>query len=127
MGINIAKKTYWTTCIFLFSAICNIACCFLLIPILGMTGAAISSAVTAVLTLILRTAIGERYYKVLQSNKYLLFAIGVMLLAATGNLLLNGVLKYAFLTVCLLTGIFFYRGELVFLLNTFKEMFKRGQ
>ena len=42
MGINIAKKTHWTTIVYLFSAVVNIALCFLLIPSQGMTGAAMA-------------------------------------------------------------------------------------
>ena len=47
MGITISKKTYWTTLIYLFSALTNIALCFVLIPPLGISGAAMASALSA--------------------------------------------------------------------------------
>lgn len=127
MGITIAKKTYWTTFIFLFSAICNIVFCFLLIPILGMAGAAVSSAASAILTLSLRTAIGERYYKVLMSAKYLLFSIGILLLAAVANYFFIGAVKYSILVVLLLVALVFYRQELQSMLRIIKKIGQRGK
>ena len=71
MGITISKKTYWTTLIYLFSALANIALCFVLIPPLGISGAAMASALSAILTLLLRTAVGERYYRAILNYRYL--------------------------------------------------------
>ena len=118
MGITIAKKTYWTTVIFLFSAISNIALCFVLIPPMGMPGAALASAVSAVLTLLLRTAVGNRYYRVLESWRYLAYTIGLMGAASFGNLWLNGAAKYGFLLALLLLACVLYLKELKTLLST---------
>ncbi len=82
MGITIAKKTYWTTLIYLFSAIMNIALCFVLIPPMGMAGAALAAALSAIFTLLLRTFIGERYYKAISSYRCLMETIGLMLAAS---------------------------------------------
>ena len=78
MGITISKKTHWTTIIFLFSALSNIALCFVLIPLMGMAGAALASALSAVLTLTLRTVVGGHYFKVLQSWRYIWYTVGLM-------------------------------------------------
>ncbi len=112
MGITIAKKTYWTTVIYLFSAVVNIGLCFVFIPSMGMAGAALASALSAVLTLLLRTRVGEHYYKVLSSYRYLLYTIGLMGAASFGNLWLNGVVKYAFLIAVTLLALLLYRGEI---------------
>ena len=45
MGITISKKSYWPTLIYLFSALANIGLCFLLIPPLGISGAAMARCV----------------------------------------------------------------------------------
>ena len=112
MGITISKKSYWNTIIYLFSAVINVALCFVFIPMMGMAGAALASALSAVLTLLLRTHVGERYYKVLESYRYLLYTIGLMALASFGNLWLSGVIKYALLIGVLALACLLYRREL---------------
>ena len=122
MGVTIAKKTYWTTLIYLFSAVLNIALCFAFIPLLGMSGAALASAVSAVLTLLLRTKVGEHYYKVLKSWKYLLYTIGLMGVASFGNLWLTGVAKYGMLLAVLALACVIYREELRTLWTTARQI-----
>lgn len=123
MGINIAKKTHWTTIIYLFSAVVNIALCFLLIPSQGMTGAAMASAFSAILTLLFRTLVGERYYKMLETKRYLIYPIVLMLLASFGNLWLTGAAKYLLLTLLLAVSLFLFRREIATLWRTVKEIF----
>ena len=123
MGINIAKKTHWTTIIYLFSAVVNIALCFLLIPSQGMTGAAMASAFSAILTLLFRTLVGERYYKMLETKRYLIYPIVLMLLASFGNLWLTGAAKYLLLTLLLTVSLFLFRREIATLWRTVKEIF----
>jgi len=123
MGINIAKKTHWTTIIYLFSAVVNIALCFLLIPSQGMTGAAMASAFSAILTLLFRTLVGERYYKMLETKRYLIYPIVLMLLASFGNFWLTGTVKYLLLTLLLAVSLFLFRLEIATLWRTVKEIF----
>ena len=123
MGINIAKKTHWTTIIYLFSAVVNIALCFLLIPSQGMTGAAMASAFSAILTLLFRTLVGERYYKMLETKRYLIYPVVLMLLASFGNLWLTGAAKYLLLTLLLAVSLFLFRREIATLWRTVKEIF----
>ncbi len=123
MGINIAKKTHWTTIIYLFSAVVNIALCFLLIPSQGMAGAAMASAFSAILTLLFRTLVGERYYRMLETKRYLLYPIVLMLLASFGNLWLTGLPKYLLLTLLLAASFFLFRREIATLWRTVKEIF----
>ncbi len=112
MGITISKKTYWTTLIYLFSALANIALCFALIPLMGMAGAAAASALSAVVTLLWRTRVGEKYYKVLASWRYLWYTVGLMGAAAVLNLLLSGWMKYAALLAVLALACLLFRSEL---------------
>lgn len=112
MGILISKKSYWTTLIYLLSALVNIALCYALIPALGMTGAAMASALTAVLTLALRTAVGEHYYRAIRGYRALGGGVGLMLLASVANWLLTGAQKYAAIAVCLLLAVAVFAKEL---------------
>ena len=118
MGIDISKKTWWKTVIYVLSAVLNIVLCFVFIPSMGMSGAALASALTAVLILILRTAVGEHYFKVLESSRYLVYTIGLMGAASFGNLWLTGLAKYAFLVAVLGLSCWLFRGELKTLFTT---------
>ena len=112
MGITISKKTYWTTLIYLFSALANIALCFVLIPPLGISGAAMASALSAILTLLLRTAVGERYYRAILNYRCLALTIGLMTAASCLNLLLTGIWKYAALVLVLALACALFHAEL---------------
>ena len=124
MGINIAKKTYWNTLLFAISAVVNIALCLWLIPVLDAAGAAIASAVSAVVALGLRTLIGERYYKVLASWRYLSGSVGLMLAASVVNYLLraNGIVRYAILTALYAIALYLFRNELKMLWQTIRQI-----
>ncbi len=124
MGITISKKTYWTTIVFLVSSVLNILLCLLLIPRFGMVGAAMASAGTAVVILFLRTAVGQRYYRVLPSWRYLYITVGLMGAAAFGNLLLDGqpVIKYLLLAGLTVAAVLIYLPELRVLVRTALEL-----
>lgn len=126
LGITIAKKTHWTTIIFLITSILNLALCYLLIPSLGMTGAAMASAFTAVVVLFLRTAVGQHYYKAIDSWKYIFLCVGLMLIASFGNLLLKDepVIKYALLIVLEGLACLLFLPELKTLLVTVRDLLK---
>ena len=122
MGITISKKTHWSTLIFLFSVVVNIGLCYALIPPMGMSGAALASALSAILTLLLRTLVGERYYKAIESYRYLAYTIGLMLAASVGNLLLDGLAKYLLLTGVLALACALYRREIATLWTTARQV-----
>ncbi len=128
MGIGISKKSYWNTIIFSLSAMLNVALCFVLIPWLGATGAAMASAGAAVITLLIRTAIGERYFKAILQYRYLGYTVGLMLAASFGNYWLDGNMaaKYAFLTVIYALALFLFRKEIAMLWETVRQVAKAG-
>ncbi len=126
LGITIAKKTHWTTIIFLVTSILNLSLCYLLIPSLGMAGAAMASAFTAVVVLFLRTAVGQHYYKAINSWKYIFLCVGLMLVASFGNLLLTDypVIKYALLVALEILACLLFLPELKTLLSTVKDLLR---
>ncbi|NCB06335.1 MAG: lipopolysaccharide biosynthesis protein, partial [Clostridia bacterium] len=114
MGINIAKKTYWTTIIFGLSVVANMALCYLLIPVIGAPGAAMATALSAVLSLVLRTVIGEKYYKAISNYRYVGYTIGLMSGASMLNLWLadSPLLKYVLLVLVLALACLLFRKEI---------------
>lgn len=63
LGIGISKKSYLNTFITAITLFLNVVLCIGLIPIFGMCGGAVSSSICGVLYLLMRTLIGEKYYK----------------------------------------------------------------
>ncbi|MEG2207478.1 MAG: hypothetical protein RR065_05185, partial [Clostridia bacterium] len=90
----------------------------LLIPLMGMAGAALASGLSAILILLLRTIIGERYYKVIYQYRYLAYTIGLMLAASFGNLWLAGTAKYLLLLGLLGLALVLFRNECKMLWET---------
>lgn len=129
MGIGIAKKTHWNTITFVLSALVNLGLCFWLIPMMGAAGAALASALAAVVSLGVRTAAGERYYKAITDYRYLFYAVGLMTVASVGNLLLatQPVAKYLLLAVTLGLACFLFRREIKTLWDTALELLKGGR
>ena len=124
MGIGIAKKSYWNTVIFLASALINLALCYLLIPGMGGAGAAIASACAALVSLAMRTGIGERYYRAIASFRYVGYTVGLMLAASLGNYLLDGrtVWKYSFMTAVYGLALYLFRKEIATLWRTARQL-----
>ncbi len=118
MGIMLSKKTYWTTLIFLFSSLVNIGLCYVFIPIFGMSGAAMASASSAILTLILRTLIGEKLFRAIQSPRQLIYTVSIIVSLGIGNLLLVGVAKYAVIVLLIHLAALLYHKELLILWRT---------
>ncbi len=126
MGIDIAKKTYWNTVVFIVTAAVNLGLCFALIPSLSTTGAALAAALSALVMLALRTAVGNHYYRAIPSYRYLLQSVGLMLTAATANLLLNDwpPIKYGVLVALLALAVVLFWGELKSLCRNGRELLR---
>ena len=129
MGINIAKKTHWTTLIFLTAILCNLALSHLLIPTYGAVGAALAAAGAAILSLVLRTWAGERYYKAVSNYRYIAYTIGLLLASSFGSLLLleHPIAKYALLTAVYALACFLFRREIIQLWQTALQVLREGR
>ena len=122
MGINISKKTYWTTIIFLITGITNIVCCYLFIPTFGMVGAAFASTITAILTLILRSVIGLYYYRAIPSYIYIVYTVVLLLASSFTNLFFDGITKYSIIIGLLVIFFVLFRKEILQLWQLLKEL-----
>ncbi len=128
MGINLSKKTYWNTIIFLVTALVNLGLCFVFIPWLADAGAAMAAAGAAIVMLILRTAVGEKHFRAIPQYRYLGYTVGLMLAASLGNYLLrnSAPVKYAFLIAVYLLALYLFRREIATLWTTVKQIGKEG-
>ena len=128
MGITIKKKTYWSTLIFTLSVALNIGLCYALIPWLGATGAAIASATAAMIAVILRTVIGQHYFKAIRDYRYVAYTIGLMLAASIANYLLMDwvAAKYSALAFIYVLALFLFRNEIKILWRTLLQLLREG-
>lgn len=111
-GIDIAKKNEYTLLSFIICIATNIGLCLLLIPTLGLAGAAWSNAISAIVLYILNSYFGQRYYKtILSLKKSLLGILAIIILLSlpsfTLDMLLIAVVVIA-VDICIL---FIFRNE----------------
>jgi len=111
VGINIAKKTFWSPIILLSSVAVNILFCYLLIPVLQAPGAAMASAIAALLSVALGTIAGQKYYKSINNYSFMLLSILFLLSSAAVSYVFTDelLLKYGLLVAILCIAMFFYR------------------
>jgi len=128
MGIGIKKKTYWGTIVFAISVVLNITLCYVLIPHLGAAGAAMASASAAIVAVTLRTIIGQHYFKAIPDYRYVIYTIGLMLLASAANYLLHDLelLKYAAIAAVYGLALFLFRREIKILWHTLRQLLHEG-
>lgn len=129
MGIGIKKKTYWGTIVFTISVVLNIAICYALIPWLGASGAAMASALAAIVALALRTVIGQHYFNAIRNYRYVIYTVGLMLMASIANYLLAGMdaAKYGVLGAIYALALFLFRNEIKMLWHTLLQLLREGK
>ena len=126
LGIEISKKTYWKILVYFVGLVTNIALCYILIPQYNMLGCAIASVASSLITLLLRSYIGERFYKC--STNYTQLSISMLILIAVivFNYNNNGVLDTLITAAAIPIVMLIYRKE-VKLLEDFALTYLKGK
>lgn len=125
-GIEISNRNEISLTAHAVAVFVNLGLCYLLIPILGITGAAVANAISAITLFIITAIYGQKFYRSI--NDYFKTAKGVFLLlliltipSLTGNMLL-----ICFLVICLdVMGLVLYREEVKQMLLILKS-YKKG-
>lgn len=114
MGIDISKKTYLNIVVFIVSVIVNISFCLLLRIPLGEPGIAIATSIAAIVSMSLKTYFGEKNYHVVNSYKYIIFAILSIVFSAIVTLQVEDIYtKLILLSVIFVIALLFFKHELV--------------
>jgi O-antigen/teichoic acid export membrane protein len=89
LGIELSKKTYLKLPVYCVNIMVNLGACLILIPRMGVIGAAISNALASLSMLIVKSVIGEKYYKC--SNDYFRLIVGMVsfLMVAILNIVID--------------------------------------
>ena len=112
MGIGISKKTYLNITVFTVSVVVNLFFCMLLRIPMGIPGIAIATSMAAIVSMILKTYLGEKHYHVVDSYKYMLFSVTLIAASAIITLLVgNMLMKYFLLLGAMFAAALFFRHE----------------
>lgn len=119
IGITISKKSYWLSVISFITVSINIFASLLLIKPLGLIGVAIASAISGIVMLILRSFIGNKYYKINNAGYHVFIAVLILILLCGLNYLLRDYmcLRYIVVLSIILIEFLLYRKEVCYLIK----------
>lgn len=125
IGIMIAKKSYKNIITFICNTTTNVCLCLILIPIIGVSGAAIAAGTSAIVMLTVRTYLGGKCYKIIDSYKHIIISIISLYIVAITNLCFSQfiIVKYGVPILAIIINIIVYKNEIYYLLNFTRSIF----
>lgn len=129
VGIKLSKKTLLNIPIYLINLIVNVSLCVVLLPKIGVVGAALSSATSSIVMLVVKSILGERVYRC--SDNYYKLTISLITLYMTGIVhthIYEAANKYLLYTIAVIIVVTCYKKEvksLFILMNDLKKGFVR--
>lgn len=126
VGINLSKKTYLNIINYAVTIAITFTLCFLLIPAMGLTGAAISVAIAALCMLVCKSLLGERYFQVIKNPARSFFAPLFFLLVAVLDTVFFTLfwVRTAITAIAIIIVCFVYRQQLSTVLEMGLSMLK---
>jgi O-antigen/teichoic acid export membrane protein len=115
LGIDISKKTYYNILVFSSSVLVNILLCLLLQIPLGLTGIAIATAVASIVSMVIKTVVGQKYYRAIEHYRYMIATIIIVIIGGLITQLMYDVIgvKIVMLLILLLFALLFFKTEIV--------------
>lgn len=89
LGIELSKKTYMKLPVYAVSIIVNVLSCILLVPKYGIFGAAIANAISSLTMLLIKSIIGEHYYRCSDNYSKLFICMALFIATAIFSSLFN--------------------------------------
>lgn len=125
IGISISEKSYLHSVAYMSGILTNLVLCLVLVPVFGMAGAGMAVAASAMVSLIVKTVIGEKYYSSISSYIKTAAALGILILAAIWDCFLmqgNKVLWAGGLLGSLVVLLVLYREEVRYCISLMKRI-----
>lgn len=120
VGINISKKTYLNLYVFAGSIIVNIVLCIIMRIPFGVAGIAMATSIAAITSMVIKTVLGERHYKVVTTYRYIIFCVVAILLSSSLTLWVKTIgIRLGLCIGVMLLSCLFFRLEI-------KELYKVG-
>lgn len=109
LGIELSKKTYLKLPIYFVSITVNVLSCVILVPRLGMYGAAVSNALASLSMLVIKSVIGERFYRCSDGYTRLIISFILLITLAFMNYYISGYIIKIIAVLTLLVVSFLYK------------------
>lgn len=123
LGIELSKKTYMKLPVYIISIVVNILSCILLIPHFGIFGAAMANAISSLTMLIIKSVIGEHYYRCSDNYTKLILCMGLFIFTATlSSWFNNGYVKFIMACVGIIITTCVYYKTVVLLLKNLNQV-----
>ena len=123
LGIELSKKTYMKLPVYIISIVVNILSCILLIPHFGIFGAAMANAISSLTMLIIKSVIGEHYYRCSDNYTKLILCMGLFIFTATlSSWFNNGYVKFIMACVGIIITTCVYYKTVVLLLKNLNQI-----
>lgn len=131
LGIELSKKTYLKLPVYFISILVNILACLILIPKYGIIGAAIANAISSLTMLLIKSLIGEHYYRCSDNYRNLILCMALFIATAFFSCFYNhGAAKIIFAVVCAVITSIAYKKTVRLLLENLRvvinKFFHRG-
>ncbi len=122
IGIMLSKKSYLNIITFICNTTINICLCLILIPVIGINGAAIAAGTSAIVMLAVRTYLGGKYYKITNSYIHIILSIITLYIVAICNMFFadKGLFKYGLTIIAIILNMVIYKKEISYLINFLK-------
>ncbi|MCI8915029.1 MAG: lipopolysaccharide biosynthesis protein [Lawsonibacter sp.] len=112
-GIMLSKKSYLNIFTFLGSTSVNLMVSLLLVPRIGIMGAGIAVGLSANVMLLIRSFLGGKYYKISTNNRFIVYALGYMVIACVVNMgIANNKIRYVLISLLLLGVCLLFQKEI---------------
>ena len=126
IGISLSKKTYLNIPVAIINIVVNLLLCFLLLPIIGVVGAAVASAVSSLCMLAIRSYWGEKQYKCSDNYLKVIISLGALVVTAGVHVFMyTSMLKYFVYLAALLIVCITYREEMSIFSGLIAEILDR--
>lgn len=126
IGIKLSKKNYLNIFAFIGNASVNVTLSYILVPRIGIMGAGIAVAASAIVMLVIRSYLGRRYYKINENSGYIICSLALMCLACVVNaFIIEAWIKFTLIGIFLLALCFIFRRETFYLMKFAVEEIKR--
>ena len=126
MGIRLERKTYLNIPVSVINVFVNISLCFILLPRVGVIGAAVASAVSSICMLIVRSYFGEKRYRCSDNYLKLIVSLGTLVATAVIHIFVYELwVKYIVYFVAVIIVCFAYMPQIKMMFGFGKEIVKK--
>lgn len=111
IGIMLSKRSYLNIFTFLGNSSVNLLFSFFLVPKIGVAGAGIAVAVSALVMLLIRSYLGGRYYRISESYRFIVEVLFMLICACIVNMILAEQVIFKSLLLIFILVILFIRNK----------------